>query len=90
MCDFLCYRLAECKLSAKLCTAVASVLQFPNLLVDLDLSRNPLGDVGLESLAAGLHSSNNKLQTIRLELCFDIKLGMTLEVRCVSLLTSTV
>ncbi|XP_062376503.1 NACHT, LRR and PYD domains-containing protein 3-like [Sardina pilchardus] len=62
-------RLAGCNLSDKLCEVVASVLQSPNLLVELDLSSNPFTDSGVQLLSAGLCTSNCRLQTLRLADC---------------------
>ncbi|XP_041959983.1 NACHT, LRR and PYD domains-containing protein 12-like isoform X2 [Alosa sapidissima] len=62
-------RLAECKLSEKSCEIVATVLQSPNSLIDLDLSHNDLGDSGVQLLSKGLSSPHCKLQTLRLSCC---------------------
>ncbi|XP_041959986.1 NACHT, LRR and PYD domains-containing protein 3-like isoform X5 [Alosa sapidissima] len=62
-------RLAECKLSEKSCEIVATVLQSPNSLIDLDLSHNDLGDSGVQLLSKGLSSPHCKLQTLRLADC---------------------
>ncbi|KAG5277984.1 hypothetical protein AALO_G00093580 [Alosa alosa] len=62
-------RLTGCNLSDTLCKAVASVLQSPNLLVELDLSSNPFCDSGVQCLSAGLRTFNCRLQTLRLVDC---------------------
>ncbi|XP_062394183.1 NACHT, LRR and PYD domains-containing protein 12-like isoform X2 [Sardina pilchardus] len=62
-------RLTGCNLSDKLCEAVASVLQSPNLLVELDLSSNPFRDSGVQFLSAGMRTSHCRLQTLRLADC---------------------
>ncbi|XP_062389373.1 NACHT, LRR and PYD domains-containing protein 3-like [Sardina pilchardus] len=62
-------RLAECNLSEKSCGMVATVLQSPNSLIELDLSHNDLGDSGVHLLSKGLSSSHCKLQTLRLSNC---------------------
>ncbi|XP_076137452.1 NACHT, LRR and PYD domains-containing protein 3-like isoform X2 [Alosa pseudoharengus] len=62
-------RLAECKLSEKSCRIVATVLQSPNFLIELDLSHNDLGDSGVQFLSKGVSSPHCKLQTLRLAGC---------------------
>ncbi|XP_076140040.1 NACHT, LRR and PYD domains-containing protein 3-like isoform X2 [Alosa pseudoharengus] len=62
-------RLTGCNLSDTLCKAVASVLQSPNLLVELNLSSNPFRDSGVQCLSAGLRTFNCRLQTLRLVDC---------------------
>ncbi|XP_062394696.1 NACHT, LRR and PYD domains-containing protein 12-like, partial [Sardina pilchardus] len=62
-------RLAGCKLTDKSCELVASVLQSPNSLIELDLSDNDLGDSGVQLLSKGLSSPHCKLQTLRLTGC---------------------
>ncbi|XP_062393580.1 NACHT, LRR and PYD domains-containing protein 3-like [Sardina pilchardus] len=62
-------RLAESKLSENSCGIVATVLQSPNFLIELDLSHNDLGDSGVHLLSKGLYSHNCKLQTLRLSNC---------------------
>ncbi|XP_062387800.1 NACHT, LRR and PYD domains-containing protein 3-like [Sardina pilchardus] len=59
-------RLADCKLTDKSCDVVASVLQSPNSLIELNLSQNDLGDSGVQLLSKGLSSPLCKLQTLRL------------------------
>ncbi|XP_076152248.1 NACHT, LRR and PYD domains-containing protein 3-like isoform X2 [Alosa pseudoharengus] len=62
-------RFADCKLSEKSCGIVATVLQSPNSLIELDLNHNDLGDSGVHLLSKGLSSPNCKLQTLRLTGC---------------------
>ncbi|XP_062392971.1 NACHT, LRR and PYD domains-containing protein 12-like isoform X2 [Sardina pilchardus] len=62
-------KFAECKLSDKSCGNVASSLQSPNSLIELDLSKNDLGDSGVQLLCKGLFSPHCKLQTLRLSCC---------------------
>ncbi|XP_062386717.1 NACHT, LRR and PYD domains-containing protein 12-like [Sardina pilchardus] len=68
-------RLAECKLSEKSCGIVATVLQSPNSLIELDLSHNDLGDSGVHLLSKGLSSPHCKLQTVRLSDCLITEKG---------------
>ncbi|XP_062394387.1 NACHT, LRR and PYD domains-containing protein 12-like isoform X2 [Sardina pilchardus] len=62
-------RLADCKLTDKSCDVVASVLQSPNSLIELELSNNDLGDSGVQLLSKGLSSPHCKLQILRLCKC---------------------
>ncbi|XP_048103864.1 NACHT, LRR and PYD domains-containing protein 12-like [Alosa alosa] len=62
-------QLPGCNLTDKACGIVASVLQSPNSLIELDLSNNDLGDSGVQLLSAGLSSSHCKLQILRLPGC---------------------
>ncbi|XP_076152194.1 NACHT, LRR and PYD domains-containing protein 12-like isoform X2 [Alosa pseudoharengus] len=62
-------RFADCKLTDKSCEIVASVLQSPNSLLQLDLSDNDLGDYGVQLLSKGLSSFNCKIHTLRLAEC---------------------
>ncbi|XP_076152108.1 NACHT, LRR and PYD domains-containing protein 12-like [Alosa pseudoharengus] len=62
-------RLVECKLSEKSCGFVATVLQSPNSLIELDLSHNDLEDSGVQLLSKGLSSPHCKLQTLRFADC---------------------
>ncbi|XP_042559887.1 NLR family CARD domain-containing protein 3-like isoform X4 [Clupea harengus] len=62
-------RLAECTLTYKSFGVVATLLQSPNLLTELDLSNNDLGDSGVQLLSNGLSSPHCKLQTLRLSDC---------------------
>ncbi|XP_042559432.1 NACHT, LRR and PYD domains-containing protein 3-like [Clupea harengus] len=67
-----CYRrarLAECNLTDKSCGTVATVLQSPNSLTELDLCNNDLGDSGVQVLSKGLFSPHCKLQILRLAEC---------------------
>ncbi|XP_076152220.1 uncharacterized protein LOC143135426 isoform X3 [Alosa pseudoharengus] len=68
-------RLADCKLTDTSCEIVASVLQSPNSLQQLDLSDNDLGDFGVQLLSKGLSSSNCKIQTLRLSDCLISEKG---------------
>ncbi|XP_076152926.1 NACHT, LRR and PYD domains-containing protein 12-like [Alosa pseudoharengus] len=60
---------ADCKLTDKSCEIVASVLQSPNSLIELNLSHNDLGDSGVQLLSKGLSSSNCKIHTLRFADC---------------------
>ncbi|XP_041960885.1 NACHT, LRR and PYD domains-containing protein 3-like isoform X6 [Alosa sapidissima] len=62
-------RLAGCKLTDKSYERVASVLQSPNSLIELDLSYQDMRDAGVQLLSEGLSSPNCKLQTLRLAGC---------------------
>ncbi|XP_076120696.1 NACHT, LRR and PYD domains-containing protein 12-like [Alosa pseudoharengus] len=62
-------RLADCKLTDKSCEIVASVLQSPNSLIELDLNYNNLRDSGVQLISKGLSSTHCKLQTLRLADC---------------------
>ncbi|XP_063062702.1 NACHT, LRR and PYD domains-containing protein 3-like [Engraulis encrasicolus] len=66
-------RLVHCNLIAKSCEIVASVLQSPNSLVELNLSGNALGDSGVEFLSKGLSSPHCRLQMLRLADCNFVK-----------------
>ncbi|KAG5277783.1 hypothetical protein AALO_G00091340 [Alosa alosa] len=68
-------RLADCKLTDTSCEIVASVLQSPNSLQQLDLSDNDLGDFGVQLLSKGLSSSNCTIQTLRLSDCLISEKG---------------
>nr|XP_049616912.1 NACHT, LRR and PYD domains-containing protein 12 isoform X4 [Syngnathus scovelli] len=61
--------LESCNLSEKSGEALASVLSSSRTLRQLDLSRNNLGDDGLEALAAGLAKSQCTLQVLALRRC---------------------
>ncbi|KAF4097018.1 hypothetical protein G5714_022987 [Onychostoma macrolepis] len=62
--------LSSCKLTKKSCSSLASVLESnPNVLRELDLSFNELGDSGVKSLCSGLRSPHCKLQSLKLEFC---------------------
>ncbi|XP_062393464.1 LOW QUALITY PROTEIN: NACHT, LRR and PYD domains-containing protein 12-like [Sardina pilchardus] len=69
LCNLQTLRLAACKLSEKSCGIVATVLQSPNSLIELDLSHNVLRDSGVQLLSEGLSSPHCKLQTLRLADC---------------------
>ncbi|XP_062392565.1 NACHT, LRR and PYD domains-containing protein 3-like isoform X4 [Sardina pilchardus] len=68
-------RFADCKLTDKSCEIVASVLQSPNSLLQLDLSDNDLGDSGVQLLSKGLSSFNCKIHTLRLSDCLISEKG---------------
>ena len=59
-------RLAKCILTDKSCGIVATVLQSPNSLTELDLSNNDLGDSGVQLVSNGLSTPHCKLQILRL------------------------
>ncbi|XP_041959988.1 NACHT, LRR and PYD domains-containing protein 3-like isoform X7 [Alosa sapidissima] len=61
--------LAECKLSETSCRIVATVLQSPNSMIELDLSHNDLEDSRVQLLSKGLSSTHCKLQILRLAHC---------------------
>uniref|UniRef100_A0AAR2IM12 NACHT domain-containing protein n=1 Tax=Pygocentrus nattereri TaxID=42514 RepID=A0AAR2IM12_PYGNA len=62
-------RLDNCNLSKHSCEILASVFSSDSLLRELDLSNNPLYDLGVELLSAGLMSSDCKLEVLRLSMC---------------------
>ncbi|XP_060904451.1 neoverrucotoxin subunit alpha-like [Labrus mixtus] len=63
-------RLRDCKLSAKSCAALSSVLSSQSSsLRELDLDDNDLLDSGVELLSAGLESLTCKLEILRLSGC---------------------
>ncbi|KAG5277971.1 hypothetical protein AALO_G00093430, partial [Alosa alosa] len=62
-------RLAGVYVSSISCKSLASVLQSPNSLIELDLSINGLEDSGVLLLSRGLRSHNCKLQILRLSDC---------------------
>ncbi|XP_066537041.1 NACHT, LRR and PYD domains-containing protein 12-like isoform X2 [Hoplias malabaricus] len=66
LCKLETLRLALCKLGARACEALGSVLQSMNSLKELDLSNNDLQDSGVELLSAALKSPLCKLETLRL------------------------
>ncbi|XP_062394229.1 NACHT, LRR and PYD domains-containing protein 3-like isoform X2 [Sardina pilchardus] len=66
-------RLAECKLLEKSCGIVATILQSPNYLIELDLSYNDLKDSGVQLLSKGLSSPHCKLETLRTDHVSEIR-----------------
>ncbi|XP_063049126.1 NACHT, LRR and PYD domains-containing protein 12-like [Engraulis encrasicolus] len=62
-------QLPGCKLTDKSCEVVAKTLQSANPLLELDLSKNALGDSGARTLSNGLSSPHCKLQILRLAHC---------------------
>ncbi|XP_063059423.1 NACHT, LRR and PYD domains-containing protein 12-like isoform X2 [Engraulis encrasicolus] len=62
-------RLSGCQLTGKSCEVVANALQSANTLLEMDLSKNALGDSGVEFISKGLSSPHCKLQTLRLSGC---------------------
>ncbi|XP_062394593.1 uncharacterized protein LOC134082698 [Sardina pilchardus] len=70
-------QLAGCKLTDKSCELVASVLQSPNSLLELDLKNNNLGDSGVQLLSKGLSSPQCRLQALSLQNCSIGEEGFT-------------
>src|SRR4029434_10861518 len=64
--------LANCTTPDKSCGIVATILQSPNSLTELDLCNNDLGDSGVQLLSNGLSSPHCKLQTLRLLLYMSL------------------
>uniref|UniRef100_A0A8C1WEG7 Uncharacterized protein n=1 Tax=Cyprinus carpio TaxID=7962 RepID=A0A8C1WEG7_CYPCA len=69
------FRLTDCNLTDQHCGIVASALQSPNSLRELDLSKNPLQNSGVKLLCAGLKSPNCQLNILRLSGCLVKKEG---------------
>ncbi|KAF5895427.1 protein NLRC3-like, partial [Clarias magur] len=62
--------LCDCELSEKACEVVASALRIPNSPVrEINLSRNSIGDAGLEDLCKGLKSPHCQLEILSLVAC---------------------
>ncbi|XP_062394126.1 protein NLRC5-like isoform X3 [Sardina pilchardus] len=62
-------QLAGCTLSSGSCKILASFLQSPNSLIELDLSNSDFGHDQVDLLSEGLRSTNCKLQILRLTGC---------------------
>ncbi|KAM7372555.1 hypothetical protein PAMP_009713 [Pampus punctatissimus] len=63
-------RVSGCKLSWRICEALASVFSLQSSsLRELDLSNNNLQDSGVNLLSAGLQSPHCRLETLRLNVC---------------------
>ncbi|XP_073726029.1 NACHT, LRR and PYD domains-containing protein 3-like isoform X9 [Misgurnus anguillicaudatus] len=62
-------RLVGCNLTDGCCEGLASILQSPNSLRDLDLSNNDLLDLGVKLISNGLKSSHCQLNILRLVGC---------------------
>lgn len=59
------HRLAHCGLTAEGCIDLAWVLGTPKTLTNLELSFNPLLDLGVERLCNGLKQRGCRLQRLR-------------------------
>ncbi|XP_041664261.1 NLR family CARD domain-containing protein 3-like isoform X2 [Cheilinus undulatus] len=69
-------RLNDCKLSEKICKALALVLSLDSFnLTELDLSNNNLQDAGVEFLSEVLKSPQCKLETLSLSGCLITEVG---------------
>ncbi|XP_029949259.1 NACHT, LRR and PYD domains-containing protein 12-like [Salarias fasciatus] len=71
------FRMPGCCLRSRCCQVFASALCSDSQLKELDLSRNPLQDLGAQLLSAGLGSSKCKLQILRLSNCGITEEGCT-------------
>ncbi|XP_068953272.1 NACHT, LRR and PYD domains-containing protein 12-like isoform X2 [Petaurus breviceps papuanus] len=58
-----------CHLTPAACQNLSLVLSNSQSLIELDLSLNDLGDLGVRSLCEGLCHSKSQLQTLRLGIC---------------------
>lgn len=68
-------RLQACELTSSACEHLAAALKLSPNLIELDLSSNDIGDVGLQHLAKGLQSRKCQLQTLKLSQCNLTKEG---------------
>uniref|UniRef100_A0A3Q4HEW9 NACHT LRR and PYD domain-containing protein n=1 Tax=Neolamprologus brichardi TaxID=32507 RepID=A0A3Q4HEW9_NEOBR len=62
-------RLQGCGLTAEICRYLSQCLMQHQILQELDLSSNGIGDRGLKLLSHGLGSSSCRLQTLKLYCC---------------------
>ncbi|XP_048012892.1 NACHT, LRR and PYD domains-containing protein 3-like isoform X4 [Megalobrama amblycephala] len=62
-------RLQSCNLTGHCCESLSSVLQFLNILIELDLSNNDLHDSGVKLLSDGLKSPKCQLEILRFSIC---------------------
>uniref|UniRef100_A0A672HAQ0 NACHT domain-containing protein n=1 Tax=Salarias fasciatus TaxID=181472 RepID=A0A672HAQ0_SALFA len=77
VCELEEFRMPGCCLRSRCCQVFASALCSNSQLKELDLSRNPLQDLGAQLLSAGLGSSKCKLQILRLSSCGITEEGCT-------------
>ncbi|XP_029951783.1 NACHT, LRR and PYD domains-containing protein 12-like [Salarias fasciatus] len=70
-------KMPGCCLRSRCCQVFASALCSDSQLKELDLSRNPLQDLGAQLLSAGLGSSRCKLLILRLSSCGITEEGCT-------------
>ncbi|XP_055053347.2 NACHT, LRR and PYD domains-containing protein 3 [Misgurnus anguillicaudatus] len=68
-------KLVSCNLTRESCRSLSEALKTNSSLVDLDLSKNSLQDLGFKFLSAGLKSPLCKLKTLCLEDCGITKTG---------------
>ncbi|XP_018527083.1 NACHT, LRR and PYD domains-containing protein 14 [Lates calcarifer] len=62
-------RLQGCEVNSQACKYLATTLTQSLKLLELDLSRNDIGDDGLQHLATGLRSHECQLETLKLSQC---------------------